>query len=253
MVCILGSYSYNLSSKLLAEYLGSLFLVVSAISPILLLYHELGTPIAIAVFGDAIAVAFVLAALIEALGPISGAHFNPIVSFAFYYFKKLTLQELILFIIVQILGGISGTIISHVMFIKLNGNLIVISEVTRDGGVFIAEIIGSFILVLIILLLVHNDSKDIPLKVGILVGGMLVSTSSTMFANPQVTIARMFTYSAAGVSIANGIIFIIMQIAGMVLAIVAYSLLINPISSIEEVPQSVGYPSIKQGSEQGYD
>ena len=72
--------------------------------------------------------------------------------------------------------------------------LVAISDVSRAGGNYFAEILCTFILILALLLLVQNQSNKISLVVGLLVGGELVATSSTMFANPQVTLARMFTY-----------------------------------------------------------
>lgn len=105
------------------------------------------------------------------------------------------------------------------MFYDKISKLIVLSSFERSGGTYFAEILGTFILVLCIFALVHQKSDRISLVVGLLVGGMLLSTSSTMFANPQVTIARMFTYSNAEVSPVNGIVFIIMELIGAVIAV----------------------------------
>lgn len=97
--------------------------------------------------------------------------------------------------------------------------LVVISEVTRLGESYFSEILGTFILILTILLLVQRRSNKISIVVGLLVGGQLIATSSTMFANPQVTLAQMLTYSAAGVKPIDGMAFILMQIIGTVLAV----------------------------------
>ena len=100
--------------------------------------------------------------------------------------------------------------------------MVAISEVNRAGGSYFAEILGTFILVLTILLLVQRRSKKISIVVGLLVGGQLIATSSTMFANPKATLARMFTYSAAGVKPIDGMVFILMQSIGAVLAVPVY-------------------------------
>ena len=105
------------------------------------------------------------------------------------------------------------------MFYDIIPKFFILSSVERDGGTYFAEIIGTFVLLLCILSLVHQKSNRISLVVGLLVGGMLLSTSSTMFANPQVTIARMFTYSDAGISPINGLIFILMQLIGAFFAV----------------------------------
>ena len=213
---------YAISSQILSEYLGSLFLVMAAISPIILFHQVLEAGIGMAVLADALAVGFILFALIEIFGPISGAHFNPAVSLAMVLGGKISWKGTLIYILAQIAGGLTGTIFSHLMFYHKIPKLITISEVTRAGGNYFAEILGTFILVLVIFLLVHHQSDKLSLVVGMLVGGQLIATSSTMFANPQVTIARMFTYSAAGVMPVDGAVFILMQIIGAVLAVLVF-------------------------------
>jgi len=211
--------------ELLAEFLGSMVLVMTAISPIILFHSVLDSPINVAVIADAIAVAFVLCALIEVFGPISGAHFNPAVTVAMALENKIGVSKAALYILVQIVGGIIGTVFSHLMFLKVTGGLIFISNVVRNDYTYFAEIFGTFILVFAILTLVKTGSSRIPVVVGLLVGGELMSTSSTMFANPQVTIARMLTNSNAGVRPFDGMMFIIMQFIGALLAYEVYRLI----------------------------
>ena len=104
------------------------------------------------------------------------------------------------------------------MFYDKIPKLFAISNISRSGGSFVAEILGTFFLVFAICSLVEQKSNKMSLVVGFLVGGMVLATSSTMFANPQVTIARMFTYSAAGIAPLDGLVFITMQITGAVFA-----------------------------------
>ena len=210
---------YAIGSQILSEYLGSLFLVMAAISPIILFHQILDAGIGLAVLADALAVGFILFALIEIFGPISGAHFNPAVSLAMVLGGKIDWKQALIYILAQVAGGLTGTVFSHLMFYHKIPKLIVVSEVTRAGGNYFAEILGTFILVLVIFLLVHNQSDKLSLVVGMLVGGQLIATSSTMFANPQVTLARMFTYAAAGVKPFDGAVFILMEIIGAVLAV----------------------------------
>lgn len=213
---------YAIGSQFLSEYLGSLFLVMAAISPIILFHQALDAGIGMAVLADALAVGFILFALIEIFGPVSGAHFNPAVSLAMVLGGKIGWRQALIYILAQVAGGLTGTVFSHLMFYHKIPKLIAVSEVTRAGGNYFAEILGTFILVLVIFLLVHNQSDKLSLVVGMLVGGQLIATSSTMFANPQVTFARIFTYSAAGVTPVDSVVFILMQIIGMVLAVLIF-------------------------------
>ncbi len=213
---------YSFIAQVLSEYLGSAFLVMAAISPIILFNRVLNAGVALAVLADALGVGTILFALIEIFGPVSGAHFNPAVTLAALVCGMMSWRRAALYIIMQIAGGLTGMMFSHLMFYHEMPRLIAVSEVTRAGGNYFAEIFGTFILILAILLLVQSRSKKISLVVGLLVGGELIATSSTMFANPQVTLARMFTYSAAGVKPLDGMAFILMQLIGAVLAVFVF-------------------------------
>lgn len=204
------------------EYVGSLFLVIAAISPMILFLEVFESTLAVAVIADALAVGFVLIALIETFGPICTAYFNPAVSFAMILTGKLSWKKGFLLSFVQILGGLTGVFIAHVMYQNVVDGLFGVSLITRSGGLYIAEIFGTFLLVLTILSLSSQRNEKTSIIVGFLVGGLLLATSSTMFANPQVTIARMFTLSAAGISVFDGLIFIVMQIIGTLLAVLVW-------------------------------
>ena len=189
---------FTLTQKLCAEYLGSLILVFTAISPIILGYHVLNATVALAVLMDAIAVGFVLFVLIEILGPVSYCHINPAVTLSMMVSKNMDNKTGMLYIIFQFLGGITGTLFSHLMFIHEKCfKLLTISKVPRSGGTYIAEFIGTFMLVLVIYGCIHKKSDRSVMIIGFLVGGFLITTSSTMFANPQVTFGRIFTFAIA--------------------------------------------------------
>ena len=213
---------YSVTAQLLSEYLGSLFLVMAAISPIILFNQVLNAGIALAVLADALSVGTILFALIEMFGHVSGAHFNPAVTLATVICGRMSWRRATLYILMQIGGGLTGMISSNLMFYHEIPRLVAVSEVTRVGGSYFAEILCTFILILTILLLVQRRSKKISIVVGLLVGGQLIATSSTMFANPQATLARMFTYSAAGVKPIDGMMFILMQVSGAVLAVLVF-------------------------------
>ncbi|MDA1190285.1 MAG: aquaporin [Candidatus Poribacteria bacterium] len=206
-------------AALIAEFLGSMFLVMAAISPIILFHQVLDAGIGVAVVADALAVGFILFALIELFAPISGAHFNPAVSFAFWFAGEMPTMRLLPYVGAQLVGGLWGTVAAHGMFYHLYPTLVEVSAVERSGGNHLAELFGTFLLVLTVLVLSSRRSERTPLVVGLLVGGQLMATSSTMFANPQVTLARMFTYSAAGVRPADGAMFVVMELVGASLAV----------------------------------
>lgn len=219
--------------ELLAEFLGSMFLVMAAISSIILFTVILDSHISIAIIVNAVAVAFVLCALIEMFRSVSGAHFNPVVTMVMLIDKKIVATKAAFFVLVQITGGIAGTVASHLMFYTEMGGLLFVSDKVRNEYVFFGEIFGTFILVLAILVLVKVKSNKISIIIGLLVGGQLMSTSSTMFANPQVTIARMFTNSVSGIRPIDGLVFIVMQIIGALLAYAVYRLMFPKSQSSE--------------------
>jgi glycerol uptake facilitator-like aquaporin len=209
-----------MSRRLFAEFLGSLLLVFVAISPTILGYNVLGASIPIAVLMDAIAVGFVLFVLIEIFEPVSYCHINPAVTVAMMASKNIEVKTGILYIIVQIIGGICGTFVSHAMFI---GNdffqWAIISDVTRSGGNYFAEFVGTFTLVLVIFGCMYKKSTRPGLIIGLLVGGFIITTSSTMFANPQVTIARIFTWAIAGIRPVDALVFVVVEIIAALAAV----------------------------------
>jgi glycerol uptake facilitator-like aquaporin len=205
--------------KLGAEYLGSLILTLTAISPTILGYQVLGGSVAMAVLMDAVAVGFVLFALIEVLGPVSECHINPAVTLSMMVSGKMDAGTGISYFIVQFLGGFTGTIISHLMFFDEKFyTLLTVSTVARTGGPYVAEFVGTFMLVLIIHGCISTKSTRAGMIIGFFVGGFLITTSSTMFANPQVTVARIFTFAIAGIRPVDALIFVIMEILGALAA-----------------------------------
>ena len=221
-------------SELLAEFIGSMFLVMASISSIILFTVVLDSHISVAILANAVAVALVLCALIEMFGPISGAHFNPVVTMVMAINKKIGAMKALFFVFIQILGGVAGTIASHLMFYNEMTGLLSVSDKARNEYIFFGEIFGTFILVLAILVLVKAESKRLPIIIGLLVGGQLMATSSTMFANPQVTIARIFTDSVAGIRPVDALVFITMQIIGALLAYAAYRFMFSRLPFTEK-------------------
>ena len=206
----------TLKQNLLAEFIGSLFLVVVAIASTILPYHILNGGLPLTVLINALAVAFVLFALIETFASISGAHFNPAVTLALLFTRDINPRVAAYYIGAQFAGGFFGLLTAHLMFYDTIQKVIVVSDLVKGPGLFFAEFVGTFLLVGVIIGCVRGGSKNTSLGVAFLVGGLLITTSSTMFANPMVTFYRMFTYAVCGIAPGSAVFFIIAELLGAV-------------------------------------
>jgi glycerol uptake facilitator-like aquaporin len=225
----------TLKQNLLAEFLGSMFLVVVAIASTILPFNLNGSTIVLAVFINALAVAFVLFALIETFGSISGAHFNPAVTLALLVSKDIDKRKAAFYIAVQFAGGFIGMLVAHLMFYGTTSTyysdmntLITVSSNVKVPALYFAEFIGTFLLVGVIIGCVRGGSKHTGLSVALVVGGMLVTTSSTMFANPMVTFSRIFTYAICGIAPESAVFFIIAEVVGALSAAAVFSYVLFP-------------------------
>ncbi|MDW5561852.1 MAG: MIP/aquaporin family protein [Methanomassiliicoccus sp.] len=208
----------TLKQNLLAEFIGSLFLVVVAIASTILPFNVLGGDMALSVFVNAFAVALVLFALIETFASISGAHFNPAVTIALLVSKDVRPRVAACYIAAQFAGGFIGLLTAHLMFYDTTSTLLVLSDNVKSPATFFSEFVGTFMLVGVIIGCVRGGSSKTSLAVAFLVGGLLVTTSSTMFANPMVTFNRMFTYAICGIAPQSAVFFIIAEILGALAA-----------------------------------
>lgn len=151
----------------------------------------------VALLANSVATGAILVVLILSLGPISGAHFNPAVTFAFWLNGKIGLMRGLLFIGVQVVSAILGVIVAHLMF---DLDPITLGTHTRTGmGNWIGEAIASFALVFTIFACVRTRPDVVPYAVGLVIVAGYWYTASTSFANPAVTLARSFTDSFASI------------------------------------------------------
>jgi len=164
----------------------------------------------------------VLFALIETFASISGAHFNPAVTVALLASKDIRPRVAGYYIAAQFAGGFIGLLTAHLMFYDTMGMLLTISDTVKTPGTFFAEFVGTFMLVGVIIGCVRGGSNKTSLAVAFLVGGLLVTTSSTMFANPMVTFNRMFTYAICGIAPESGAFFIVAEILGALAAALTF-------------------------------
>jgi glycerol uptake facilitator-like aquaporin len=216
-------------SRLLAEGLGTgllLFVVVGSGIAAQGLGQEPGTQL----FTHAVVVGLGLAALIAMFQPISGSHFNPAVTLAFWRSGDISLGEALRYVVTQLAGAVLGVIAANVTF---GITAVSLSETVRSGiGLVVAEAIGTFVLVLSILLLVRTARAGlVPAVVGAWVAAIVFATSSTGVANPAVTIARVLTDSYTGIAPASVLAFVAAQLlAGLLAALIVPALFPRPVS-----------------------
>ena len=202
--------------KIISEFLGTAILVGTVVGSGIMAQKLSGGNVALALLCNAIATGAILYVLIELFGPISGAQFNPAVSLWLTLEGKQPATQTAILSVAQISGGIAGGILANAMF---DLSLFQVSTTARGGaGQWLAEIIATFGLVLTIAGLAKNKPSAIPTAVALYITAAYFFTSSTSFANPAVTIARMFSNTFAGISPVSVLPFILAQMVGMVLA-----------------------------------
>lgn len=199
--------------KLLAEGLGTAFLLIGVVGSGIMGAHLSGGNIAIALLANAIATGCTLYFIITVLGPISGAHFNPAVTLAFLIRKEISGGDAAAYTVVQIIGGILGVWATHIMF-----DLSILQAATTDRtglSQWFSEVLATFGLLFVIFGGIRSKPDAVPALVALYITGAYWFTSSTSFANPAVTIARGFSDTFAGINPAHVPMFILMQLIGV--------------------------------------
>ena len=205
-----------IKGKVIAEGLGTLGLVCTVVGSGIMAETLSAGNDGIALLGNTIATGAMLVVLITLFGPVSGAHFNPVVTMVMALKKQLPKSEAAIYIIVQILGGIAGTWLAHLMF---DVPVLQLSDNARSGlPQYGSEIVATFGLLLTILIASRHRPDSIAMLVGLYITSAYWFTSSTSFANPAVTIARSLTDSFAGIAYSDVPFFILAQIIGALLA-----------------------------------
>lgn len=222
----------TLIARLTAEAVGTALLVATVVGSGIMAQRLSPDDVGLQLLENAAATVGALIALILALGPVSGAHFNPVVSMVTRLFGGLSTRDTILYSLVQIAGGCIGAMIANVMF-----ELDVVNLSTKDrssGALWFSEVIATIGLVLIIFCIVRSGrASAVPYAVGVWIGGAYWFTSSTSFANPAVDFARSLSDSFAGIKPSSIPGFLIAQIIGGLLAFVLVKIL-YPVARDEE-------------------
>jgi glycerol uptake facilitator-like aquaporin len=200
------------AQRIAAEALGTGLLLATVIGSGIMGERLAGGNVALALLGNTLATGAMLVVLITALGPISGAHFNPAVSAVFALKRELSPSELAAYVLAQIAGGIAGVLIAHGMFEE---SLFQLSTKARSGPAqWLSEAVAAFGLVLTILLTLRANPAAAATTVGLYITAAYWFTASTSFANPAVTIARALSDTFAGIRPADVAPFIVAQLAG---------------------------------------
>jgi arsenate reductase len=203
----------GLWQRLLAEWLGSALLAAVVIGSGIAAQRLSSGQTGLDLFENAAATAAGLYALILMLGPVSGAHFNPVVSFVDAAFGGTTWRTAVQYLPVQVAGCFCGAVLANLMF-----SLPAVSISTHDrasGAHFLSEVVATAGLILVIFCLVRTRRTAIvPAAVGAYIGAAYLFTSSTSFANPAITVGRMFSDTFAGIAPSSAPSFIAAQILG---------------------------------------
>ncbi|MBA3512226.1 MIP/aquaporin family protein [Sphingomonas sp.] len=203
---------YSLVQRLSAEAIGTGLLVATVVGSGIMAETLAGGNVAVALLANSIATGAILFVLITALGPVSGAHLNPVVSTVFALRREIGWAKAGAFVAAQIAGGISGTLLAHVMF---DQPLIQLSGHARTGlGQWLSETVATFALVLTILGTLRSRPESVPVAVALVIVAAYWFTASTSFANPAVTIARSFSDTFTGIAPSNAPPFVIAQFIG---------------------------------------
>jgi glycerol uptake facilitator-like aquaporin len=215
---------------IMMEFLGTAILAVGIIGSGHML-TILGADNGLELFVNALATAIALAIAIRIGMKISGSHFNPAVSLVMLLLKKIKFKIFLLYVVAQTLGAISGTILANFMF---NQQVLAQSEISRDGSnLFLSEIFATMVLLWIILRFPKRDDL-VAIYVPLWIFGAILFTSSTSFANPAITVGRVFTSSIVGIAPASVLLFIIAQLLGGLLGLLVAKQITNPDKTNDE-------------------
>jgi len=218
--------TFDLARRLAAEALGTFFLVMAVVGSGIMAEQLAGGNVALALLCNTIATGAVLFVIITIFINVSGAHFNPAVSFAMLLRGSLPRREVLPYAAVQIAGGCLGAIAAHLMF---GLEPVQIGEHVRTGfGQWLGEFIATFGLVATILGCIRFNAAAIPAAVGLYITSAYWFTSSTSFANPAVTIARALSNTFSGIAPAHVAAFVVAQLVGAAVAVVLFGWLLKP-------------------------
>ena len=212
----LHARSITTAQQLVAEALGTGFLLIAVVGSGIMAERLSGGNVALALLGNTLSTGAALVVLISIFGPISGAHFNPAVTLYFAFRREISPVVALSYVVVQTVSAILGVYAAHAMFAA---PILEISGKLREGPPqWFAEFIATFGLLATISGSIRFTPASTPLLVGLYIAAAYWCTSSTSFANPAVTIARVLTDSFAGIAPSSAPGFIAAQLVAAVAA-----------------------------------
>jgi glycerol uptake facilitator-like aquaporin len=231
--------TFDLPRRLTAEFLGTAALVATVVGSGIMA-DKLSDDTAVSLLGNTIPTGAMLVVLVTLLGPISGAHFNPVVTLVFALRRQLAAGEAGAYVLAQVAGGIAGTWLAHMMF---ELPILQLSLTVRTGpGQWLAEAVATFGLLMTVLLGLRFRSEAIPWLVGLYITAAYWFTASTSFANPAVAIARALSNTFAGIRPLDLPGFIVAETIGALLALVVAGWLLAETSSPSTSPSIESAP-----------
>ncbi len=217
---------FDLSRRLAAEFLGTALLLATVVGSGIMGAQLSGGNIALALLGNTLATGAMLVVLILIFGPISGAHFNPVVTLVFALRKELQWLTALAYMPVQMFGAIAGVYAAHLMFAE---PVLQISSKLRDGPAqAFSEFIATSGLIATILGTQRFRAETTPIAVGLYITAAYWFTASTSFANPAVTVARSLSNTFAGIAPTSAPAFIAAQFVGAIAAYALFNWLLVP-------------------------
>jgi glycerol uptake facilitator-like aquaporin len=214
-----GTLRLDLARRLAAEALGTGLLIVAVIGSGIMATRLSPDDIGLQLFENAVATAGALVGLILMFGAVSGAHFNPVVTLTDRLLGTMSTRDTGLYVVAQVIGGCLGAMVVNLMF-----ELPAVELSTKDRSspaLWLSEVVATVTLLLVIHGCVRSGRANVvPFAVAAWIGGAYWFTSSTSFANPAVTIARMLSDSFAGIAPGSAPMFIVMQLVGALVAFV---------------------------------
>ncbi|HEV2811023.1 MAG TPA: MIP/aquaporin family protein [Acidimicrobiales bacterium] len=234
----------GLVRRALAELIGTALLLIAVVGSGIAAASLSPGDTGLQLLENGLATAAALVAIILAVGPVSGAHLNPVVTLADLAFGGIDIRGAGVYVGAQVIGGVLGTVVSNLMF---SLPPVEVSTTVRSGsGLWLAEVVATFGLLLVIFGVVRSGrATAAPFAVGAYIGGAYFFTASTSFANPAVTVARTLSDTFAGIAPTSAPAFVVAQVVGAALAVAAVRVLYP---AIADVAAEVVVPKQSRGS-----
>lgn len=208
----------SLSRRLLAEFIGTAILLATIIGSGIAAQRLSPSEPGLELLENSIATGAALVAIILAFGPVSGAHFNPVITLADRLMGDLSTATAVGYLVVQLAGALLGAVLANMMFSLPAAE--VATKIRYGAGLWLSEGVATFGLVLVVFSLVRSGRSALAAPaVGLYIAAAYWFTASTSFANPAVTIARTLSDTFAGIAPGSVVPFILAQLIGGAIAV----------------------------------